>query len=118
MIRFRQLLSRKEFIAVVVLFLGVLAFFYYTFFTPNYYEGKSPKQFEIRKGESFNEVVEKLYKKGIIQNKFNMKAAGFLYGAGTRIRAARYQVPNGLSYFDLLDLFISGDAEFMKTVFI
>ncbi|RPI75454.1 MAG: hypothetical protein EHM47_02620, partial [Ignavibacteriales bacterium] len=78
MVRFKQLLSRKEFIAVAVLFLGVLAFFYYTFFTANYYEGKSPRQFEIRMGESFNEVIENLYVRGIIPNKFNMKAAGCL----------------------------------------
>jgi len=114
----KKLLSRKEFIAVVVFFLGALAFFYYTFFTPNYFKQKAPVQFEIRKGESFNEVVDSLYNLGIIPNKFNMKVAAFIYGAEKRIRAARYQIPNGLSYFDLLDLFIEGDAEFMKQVYI
>jgi UPF0755 protein len=112
----KQLLSRKEFIAVIILFLGVVAFFYFTFFTPNYYEGKSPKQFEIKKGETFSEVVEKLYGEGIIPDKFNMKIAGFIYGAEKKIRAARYHIPNGLSYLDLLDLFISGEAEFKRSV--
>jgi len=114
----RKLLSRKQLIAVVIFFIGVVIFFYFTFFTPNYYEGEAPRQFEIRKGETFNDVVEKLYGEGIIPDKINMKIAGFIYGAETKIRAARYHIPNGLSYLDLLDLFISGEAEFMRTIFI
>jgi UPF0755 protein len=98
------------------LFLGVIAFFYFTFFTPNYYDGKSPRQFEIAKGETFNNVVERLYGEGIIPDKINMKIAGFIYGAEKKIRAARYHIPNRLSYLDLLELFIEGDAEFMRTV--
>ncbi|HSP87523.1 MAG TPA: endolytic transglycosylase MltG [Ignavibacteriaceae bacterium] len=115
-IRFRELLSRKQFIAVVIFFLGCLAYFYFTFFTPNYYEGQSPKKFEIAKGETFNDVVDRLYGEGIIPSKIDMRIAGFIYGAGKKIRAARYQIPNGLSYLDLLNLFIYGDAEFMRTV--
>ena len=115
-IRFKELLSRKEFIFVSIFFLGIVVFFYFTFFTSNYYEGKSPKQFEISKGETFNEVVERLYIQGIIPSKMNMKIAGFIYGAGKKIRAARYKIPNGLSYLNLLNLFIFGDAEFIKSV--
>src|SRR4030065_359830 len=111
-IRFKELLSRKEFIFVSIFFLGIVVFFYFTFFTSNYYEGKSPKQFEISKGETFNEVVERLYIQGIIPSKMNMKIAGFIYGAEKKIRAARYKIPNGLNYLDLLNLFIFGDAEF------
>jgi UPF0755 protein len=117
-IRFKELLSRKEFIAVSIFFLGILAYFYFTFFTPNYYDGKSPKKFEIAKGETFNEVVNRLYGEGIIPSKIDMRIAGFIYGAGKKIRAARYQIPNGLSYLDLLNLFIYGDAEFMRTVIV
>ena len=118
MVRLKKLLSRKQFIVVIIFFLIGIAFFYFTFFTPNYYEGKSPRQFEIKKGETFNDVIEKLYGEGIIPNKFNMKVAGFVYGADTKIRAARYHIPNGLTYLDLLDHFISGDAEFEKSVFV
>ncbi len=112
----KNLLSRKEFLAIAVFFFLVLFLFYFIFFTPNYYKGKSPVQFEITKGESFADVVDSLYKKGIIPNKTNMKIAGFIYDAETRVRAARFTIPNGLSYLDLLDLFINGKAEFMKTV--
>ena len=112
----KNLLTRKQFFAIAVFFFLILCLFYFIFFTPNYYKGKSPVQFEITKGESFTDVVDSLYKKGIIPSKTNMKIAGFIYGAGTKVRAARFTIPNGLSYLDLLELFINGKAEFMKTV--
>ncbi len=115
-VNFKKLLSRKQFIAVSIFFMGIVAYFYFTFFTPNYYEGKSPRRFEIAKGETFNDVVDRLYGEGIIPSKIDLRIAGFIYGAGKKIRAARYHIPNGLSYLDLLNLFIYGDAEFMRTV--
>lgn len=112
----KDLFTRKEFLVVAAFFSFLLTVFYFTFFTPNYYEGDSPKKFEIMKGEPFSDVVDSLFKKGIIPNKTNMKIAGFIYGAEKKVRAARYYIPNGLSYLDLLDLFISGEADFMRTV--
>ena len=112
----KNLLTRKEFLVIAVFFFLLLLLFYFIFFTPNHYVGKSPVQFEITKGESFSDVVDSLYEKGIIPNKTNMKIAGFIYGAGTKVRAARFTIPNGLSYLSLLDLFINGKAEFMRTV--
>ncbi len=112
----KNLLTRKEFLVIAVFFFLLLLLFYFTFFTPNHYVGKSPVQFEITKGESFSDVVDSLYEKGIIPNKTNMKIAGFIYGAGTKVRAARFTIANGLSYLSLLDLFINGKAEFMRTV--
>jgi UPF0755 protein len=113
---FRNLLSKKEFLIIFIFFLGVLSIFYYTFFTPNHYEDKSPFQFEIRKGESFDEVAGRLSDLGIIPSKMNFKVAGFIYGAAKQIRAGRYKIQNDLSYFGLLDLFISGDADFLIPV--
>ena len=114
----KNLLTRKEFLVIAAFFFLIVCIFYLTFFTPNYYEGKSPVQFEITKGESFSDVVDSLYVKGIISNKTNMKIAGFIYGAEKKVRAAKFSIPNGLSYLDLIDLFINGKAEFKKTVFI
>ena len=114
----KNLLTRKEFLVIAAFFFLLVCLFYFTFFTPNYYEGKSPLQFEITEGESFSDVVDSLYEKGIIPNKTNMKIAGFIYGAEKKVRAAKFSIPNGLSYLDLIDLFINGKAEFKKTVFI
>ena len=90
--------------------------FYITFFTSNNYPGSSPQTFEIRKGESLNSVLDSLYKRGVIPSKFNMKIAAFIYGAEKRIRAARYKIPNGLSYLELVELFLYGKADFLRKV--
>jgi UPF0755 protein len=113
---FGKLFNKKELLLVIFFFIIILTLLYYTFFTSNYYSGNSPVRFEIKRGETFNSVVEKLYNEGIIPSKFNMKTAAFIYSAEKRIRAARYDIPNGLSYLELIDLFVKGDADFLVQV--
>jgi UPF0755 protein len=114
--RFSKIFTRWEVLAVVAVFIIVLLFSYLTFFTPNYYIAISPVTFDVRKGESLSTVTERLYNQGIIPSKNNFKIAGFIYGAERKIRAARFRIPNGLSYLDLLDLFISGECDFQRTL--
>ncbi|MDZ7624180.1 MAG: endolytic transglycosylase MltG [Ignavibacteriaceae bacterium] len=111
-----KLLTRWDFLAVAGVFILVLVLSYLTFFTPNYYTANQPVIFDIKKGESFSSVVDRLHNQGIIPSKNNFKIAGFVYGAERKIRAARFHIPNGLSYLDLLDLFISGDCDFQRTL--
>ena len=112
----KNIFIRWELLAVVGVFLLVLVIAYLTFFTPNYYKQNSPIRFDISKGESFSSVTNRLYEQGIIPSKTNFKIAGFIYGAEKKIRAARFKIPNGLSYLDLLDLFISGKCDFQRTL--
>jgi len=114
--RFLKLFTRWDFLAIVGVFVVVLLVSYITFFTPNYYAAKSPVTFDITKGESFSSVVDRLYEQGIIPSKNNFKIAGFIYGAERKIRAARFHIPNRLSYLDLLDLFISGKCDYQRTL--
>ncbi len=117
-IGFRKLLSKKEFFIVASSFLIILVLMYLTFFTPNYYKGNGPIRIEVRKGESFSELSHELYLKGIIPSKTNFKIAALIYGAEHRIKVARYQIPNGLSYLDLLDYFVEGKGDLLKSVVI
>ena len=114
--QFSKIFTHWEVLAVVAVFIIVLVFSYLTFFTPNYYIAISPVTFDVRKGESLSTVTERLYNQGIIPSKNNFKIAGFIYGAERKIRAARFRIPNGLSYLDLLDLFISGECDFQRTL--
>ena len=115
-VKYKSLLSAKELVLIAVFFLAVLAVFYFTFFTPNYYSQISPVTFEVKKGESFSHITNRLYDAHIIPGKFNFKVAGIIYGALTKIRPARYYIPNGLSYLDLIEYFVSGKADYLKTV--
>lgn len=114
--KFTNLLTRWDVLLVLAIFFLVLIFSYITFFTPNYYSAKTPVIFDITKGESFSSVADRLSTIGIIPSKINFKIAGFIYGAERKIRAARFQIPNGLSYLDLLDLFISGKCDYQRTL--
>jgi len=112
----QKYLKKSEYFILIAVFLVVLGILIYTFFTPNYHGGATPVMFEIKKGESLKSVIVRLYDQKIIPSKTNMRVASFVYGAEKRIRAARYLIPDGLSYLQLLDLFIKGDAYFLKSV--
>lgn len=79
--RFKNLLTRWEFLSVVGVFIFILIISYLTFFTPNYFTSSSPIRFDISKGESFDSIAERLFEKGIIPGKTNFKIAAFIYGA-------------------------------------
>jgi UPF0755 protein len=111
----KKFFLRWDVISVFAVFILLLVVFYLTFFTPNYYSGKSPVQFDIKRGESFSEITERLYERNIIPSKTNFRIAAFIYGAEKKVRAARFYIPNGVSYLDLLDLFISGECDHLKT---
>jgi UPF0755 protein len=115
-INFSDLLSLKQFALVAIFFFAVMAILYLTFFTSNYFKGNSPLKFEIKRGESLNSIIESLYLKGIIPSKTNFKIAAVVYGAEKKLRAARYEIPNGLSYVELVELFLSGKADFLRKV--
>lgn len=114
--KFSNLLTKKQFIIVVSFFFILIFILHKTFFTPNNYAGSSPQRFEIKSGESLNSIVENLYVRGIIPSKTNMKIVAFIYGAERKIRAARYEIPNGLNYLQLVELFLYGKADFLTKV--
>ncbi len=104
----KKLFSRNEInliLAFFGFFLGILIF---TFFTPNYYDQNEPVEIEIPKGATLNSVIDTLYSKDIINSKTFMKITAFLYGAETKIKHGTYEIPNGLSYVNLVELLIRG----------
>lgn len=115
-IQYKDLLSKKELILIGAFFLLVLGFLYYVFFTPNYYKDKAPVFFEVKRGESVGSIAANLREKGIINSEFYFKIASKLTGADKQLKAARYHIPNGLSYFGLIDYFVKGKADFLREV--
>jgi len=115
-VKYKSLLSGKELVIITIFFLAVLVVAYFTFFTPNYYNLQAPVTFEVKKGESFSHISNRLYNAHLIPGKINFKIAAIIYGAQSRIRPARYYIPNGLSYLDLLEYFLNGKADYLKTV--
>lgn len=109
-------LSKKQLFAVLALFLIIVITGYITFFTPNHYSLDEPVIFEIKDGEPFLSVADRLADNKVIPNKVNFRIAAFLYGAEKKIKAARFKIPNGLSYLALLDLLVHGPADYLRNI--
>lgn len=105
----------KVFLKKRVMFFGILGIltgmFLYVFTTPNHYKQIPPVEFFINKGATLSTVVDDLYKHEIIKSKLAFKVAAYLSDAENGIKAGRYEIPNGLSYFALVDLIIKGQPE-------
>ena len=111
-----NIFSKLQWTIIAAVFFIIVIAGYLTFFTANHFDKPAPYYFEIKNGESFTSVTDRLYNEGIIPGKFNFKLAAFLYGAETKIKAARFKIPNDLSYLDLLDLFVNGPADYLRAI--
>ena len=111
-----QLFSKLQIIIIACVFVAIVLTGYFTFFTANHFNLQAPVKFEIKDGEPFSNVTERLFEQGIIQGKFNFKVAAFIYGAERNIKAARFYIPNDLSYLDLLDLLVNGPADYLRSI--
>ncbi len=94
----------------------LIGLFLFIFFTPNYYKYKGPVELEIVPGESLSKVIDSLYEKELIPNETVMHIAAFLYGAEKNIKAGKYKVENGLSYFDMVELLLEGSPSNQKLI--
>lgn len=108
--------SENEIYLIAGFFGFVLGFLIITFFTPNYYSKLQPVEINVQEGSTLTEIVDSLYVKGVVPNKFNMKIAAFLYGAEKKIKAGKYKIPNGLSYLELVELLVNGSPIPQKLV--
>ena len=110
-------LIQESDIYFIATFFGIfLGIFLYTFFTPNYNKQHSRILIDIPKGAVFTEVVDSLYAKGVIPSKTNMKIAAIFTRTDSKIKAGRYIILDGLSYFELIDLFVKGQPKSQKLV--
>lgn len=111
-----NLFSKAQLVIVVTVFIVLVIIGYITFFTSNHFDRPSPFTFEIKDGESFTSVTERLFEQSIIPSKFNFRVAAFLYGGERKVKAARYSIQNDLSYLDLLDLLVNGPADYLRAI--
>ena len=89
-----SLFSAAQLVIVIAVFFILVIIGYITFFTSNHFDKPAPFTFEIKDGESFSSVTERLYEQSIIPSKFNFRMAAFIYGAEKNVKAARFSIPN------------------------
>lgn len=101
-------LSKNEFYLIIGFWSFVFSLFLFAFLGPNYYNGKAPKRFIVKPGDTFSTIVDNLYSQNIISSTMNMNIVAFMYGADTKVKSGNYLIKNGLNYFQLIDLFLKG----------
>lgn len=111
-----KIFKRRDTQIIIAFFVFVLALLIFTFFSPNYYKAEEPIVIEVKKGVTLTHIVDTLYNHGVIPSKTNMKIAAFLYGAERKLKAGRYNIPNGLSYLKLVELLINGSPVSEKLI--
>jgi UPF0755 protein len=107
-IKDKPLLSRDDIFLFSIIFGFILGALLFTFYTPNYYEDDLPIQLEIKRGMTLDDVIDTLSSENIIPGKSPLRFAAFLYGAENKIKAGTYVIPNGLTYFELMELLLDG----------
>lgn len=117
-ISFKNILSKKEFLLISSFFLLLVLWFYWIFFTPNYNQNSDPQLLLIKKGMTFSQITDSLYEKKIIPNKTPFRIAAFIYGAEEQLKAARYHIPNGLSYLDVLNMMREGKGDQLRAIYL
>ncbi|MFA7288439.1 MAG: endolytic transglycosylase MltG [Melioribacteraceae bacterium] len=85
----------------------MVGIFTYIFLFPNSYYFNPQVTLEIKQGMNFNDVLDSLKSKGIIQNKLLLKFVAYIYNAETKIKAGKIQIPNTLSNVGLVELLLS-----------
>ncbi len=108
----------KEFYFALGAFFFLSFFFYLYLFTPNYFTNASLREFEIKKGETLNSVVERMFEEGLIRNTSGMKIAAYLMGAQNKIRAGKYILRSGSNFFEILEQLQKGGKRKQKRVVI
>ena len=115
-IQLKHILSKREWTIILLIASFLIASAIMIFYTPNHYTAEAPIRFEIKRGTPMNTIIDDLYIEDVIPNRFLMKVAIFLSGANRKIQAGEYNIPNDLSYLELIELLSSGAGAFQKKV--
>jgi UPF0755 protein len=93
---------KKRILVGFSILLVVLAFLYYVFFLPNYYDDPKGKLVTISRGATFRMVTDSLVSTGTIRNKWSFDLAGRILGYTKSIKVGKYLFVSGQSNYDIL----------------
>jgi len=104
-----KLFSKLKILALVLLVLAAVVFFYAYNYLNQAVEFESQKV-QIKAGSGFSSIAAKLQHQGLITNPNLWKVYARLTGKATRVQAGEYQFEAGLSPVAMLDKLIKGEV--------
>ena len=115
--KIKNLLNKKEILIVIVFFVAIVLAGYLTFFTSNHFKQDAPFKFEIKDGETFSSVSERLYEQGIVPlASLTLKLLHLFTEQKKILKLLVIRFQMDLSYLELLDLFIYGPADYLRNI--
>jgi len=103
-------------VTVGPVFLVLLILTIWIFLWPNSFSDPDTRVVNVSRGESFNQVVDSLYEKGIISGKLSFKIAGRALGVTTELKVGRYTFTTGVSNLSILGDLSDGSARTLISV--
>ncbi len=112
------LLRKTDYYIILAVFVFLLGFFIFTFFTPNYNNNGEEYKVYIKPGMTLDRVANALKRDGVINDAVPFKISAYLYGAERNIKAGRYTIKDGLSYIELVEILTKGapDEQTLVTI--
>ncbi len=105
---------KKIFLLIIVLALGVVAWFVITVVSGN--SSSAPQTFSVNKGQGVNEISRALYDKGIIKNKFVFETWLWLEKSEGKIVAGIYHFPTNVSIRQLKNILVLGPGNSQRSI--
>lgn len=107
----KNIFSQNDLNIVFLTFGFVLGLLFFSFFSPLHFNNGKKSEVEIPAGATLSSVAEMLKSQGIISSKTRLKAAAFLNGSQSKIKAGHYEIPNGINYFELVTMLTNGGLQ-------
>ncbi len=108
----------KTFLILILLAIIITAYFFYSkiFLPPNANFGNELIEVKIKAGFSLRIIADTLECKGLIKKKEDFILANKLFRNVNRLKAGRYNIPRGLSVYEVMNIIVKGKTSNIKVV--
>jgi UPF0755 protein len=108
----------KIFIILILFSFIITGYFFYEkiFQAPNGNFNKEPIEVKIKSGFSLRIIADTLESKGLIKKKEDFVLANKLFRNVNRLKAGRYNIPGGLSVYEIMNIIVNGRTSNIKVV--
>jgi len=108
----------KIFLFLILITLIITGYFFYSkiFLPPRGDFSKEPIEVKIKPGFSLRIIADTLESKGLIKKKEDFIFTNKLFRNVNRLKAGRYNIPGGLSVYEVMDIIVKGKTSNIKVV--
>lgn len=101
---------KRYLIVILLIAINGIAFYLYSicFGKSNIESKEKIAEVYIKSGTTFDLITEQLEETKIVRSKTQFKLVGYIFGYTSKIKAGKYQIPLGLSNYDIFQILVQG----------